>query len=1083
MQITQCKLGYGGTQEEMKRLLKDAEAISGVKYDISSYADIVSAIHVIQEEMDIAGTTAKEASETISGSWSSLKAAWSNTLTSLILGGDDFDRCLENLIESAKTFGKNIMPALLKALEGVGKLIEAFAPIIEKELPTIVETLLPPLIKAATALVKGLIVALPGIISTLVGELPYILQQVWEGISEAFGDIPGIDKVGKFFTKLKDLITENTALIKKIIPAALGLVLAIKLFNKIKGISSLFGGGGGAGGSGGGFFSGLAKMNPKTALKGILNLAIILGGLSFLAAALMAAAPYMAQLSDLQSIAKVLLVIGAVGLIGTAMAELAGKVGSIPVATVLKGVANIAIALVGFGALAAVLMWLAPYMAQLSDIGTTAKILLIIGMTALVGAGLAGLAGLIGVIPITAVLTGLANIALALGGFAGIATAFGALSKVEGFTELMSSGGQVMADICRIVGEMAGSLIGGIGEGITASLPAIGENLSSFATSIQPMFETFSGVDTASLSDFATSFATFIAVIAGEKIVGLITGGIDYAGLGTKLSSMATGLSGFFTTIMTLPDGCFEKATALFNCLAGISAMPKEGGIVGWFEGEVDYAKMATGLNQLAGTAGAFATFQSIPEEAFTAATNLFNCLNGIGLLPNSGGVVQWFTGEVDYTGIATGLNALAGTTAFFAAVQAIPAEAFTAATNLFNCLSGIGALPNSGGIMQWFTGEVDYQSIADGVAILGGASMMAALTTITGIPAEAYTSLSALFDALAGIKQMPEQGGIFGWFTGDSTTGLTNVAGQLPGVATSIASFFTNLGGITDFTPIKSLFDTLSNIKIDSDAASKGFLGLGSSQLESMGAGLSSFATNAETFFTKINNLKLYKLKGFFSELSTVGELPTALSTLDSTVGTNLSNLVTTAETRLTELKGKFSDKLGEIVTLLELTATAMYSSGEAIMDGVNNGMESKRSTLVATAQSIAQAIQDAFDVKMDISSPSKETYKSGVFVGEGYNLGMKSKIPDLKATAADLGSASIPYSSRYSPESEGSTVTNNSTTSSEYTTIAPAFNLTISGTQDDRATARRVKQWVNESMQEFFASLDRKNTVMREV
>lgn len=1023
MQITQCKLGYGGTQEEMKRLLKDAEAISGVKYDISSYADIVSAIHVIQEEMDIAGTTAKEASETISGSWSSLKAAWSNTLTSLILGGDDFDRCLENLIESAKTFGKNIMPALLKALEGVGKLIEAFAPIIEKELPTIVETLLPPLIKAATALVKGLIVALPGIISTLVGELPYILQQVWEGISEAFGDIPGIDKVEKFFTKLKDLITENTALIKKIIPAALGLVLAIKLFNKIKGISSLFGGGGGAGGSGGGFFSGLAKMNPKTALKGILNLAIILGGLSLLAAALMAAAPYMAQLSDLQSIAKVLLVIGAVGLIGTAMAELAGKVGSIPVATVLKGVANIAIALVGFGALATVLMWLAPYMAQLSDIGTTAKILLIIGMTALVGAGLAGLAGLIGAIPITAVLTGLANIALALGGFAGIATAFGALSKVEGFTELMSSGGQVMADICRIVGEMAGSLIGGIGEGITASLPAIGENLSSFATSIQPMFETFSGVDTASLSDFATSFATFIAVIAGEKIVGLITGGIDYAGLGTKLSSMATGLSGFFTTIMTLPDGCFEKATALFNCLAGISAMPKEGGIVGWFEGEVDYAKMATGL------------------------------------------------------------NALAGTTAFFAAVQAIPAEAFTAATNLFNCLSGIGALPNSGGIMQWFTGEVDYQSIADGVAILGGASMMAALTTITGIPAEAYTSLSALFDALAGIKQMPEQGGIFGWFTGDSTTGLTNVAGQLPGVATSIASFFTNLGGITDFTPIKSLFDTLSNIKIDSDAASKGFLGLGSSQLESMGAGLSSFATNAETFFTKINNLKLYKLKGFFSELSTVGELPTALSTLDSTVGTNLSNLVTTAETKLTELKGKFSDKLGEIVTLLGLTATAMYSSGEAIMDGVNNGMESKRSTLVATAQSIAQAIQDAFDVKMDISSPSKETYKSGVFVGEGYNLGMKSKIPDLKATAADLGSASIPYSSRYSPESEGSTVTNNSTTSSEYTTIAPAFNLTISGTQDDRATARRVKQWVNESMQEFFASLDRKNTVMREV
>lgn len=77
------KLGYGGTKEEMQRLLKDAEKLSGVKYDLSSYADIVDAIHVVQTEMGITGTTAREASTTIQGSVASMKGAWQNLVTAI----------------------------------------------------------------------------------------------------------------------------------------------------------------------------------------------------------------------------------------------------------------------------------------------------------------------------------------------------------------------------------------------------------------------------------------------------------------------------------------------------------------------------------------------------------------------------------------------------------------------------------------------------------------------------------------------------------------------------------------------------------------------------------------------------------------------------------------------------------------------------------------------------------------------------------------------------------------------------------------------------------------------------------------
>ena len=79
--LDNLKLGYGGTKEEMQRLLDDAEKISGIKYDISSYADIVDAIHVIQTEMGITGTTAKEAEETISGSIGMLKTSFQNLIT------------------------------------------------------------------------------------------------------------------------------------------------------------------------------------------------------------------------------------------------------------------------------------------------------------------------------------------------------------------------------------------------------------------------------------------------------------------------------------------------------------------------------------------------------------------------------------------------------------------------------------------------------------------------------------------------------------------------------------------------------------------------------------------------------------------------------------------------------------------------------------------------------------------------------------------------------------------------------------------------------------------------------------------
>ena len=117
-------LGYGGTREEMQRLLDDAMAIKAAQgevaeYSIDSYADICDAIHVVQTEMGITGTTAKEAASTISGSWGMLRASWSNLLTSLAGGGDDIETSVKNVFDSLGAWLGNLLPRIVETVRGI----------------------------------------------------------------------------------------------------------------------------------------------------------------------------------------------------------------------------------------------------------------------------------------------------------------------------------------------------------------------------------------------------------------------------------------------------------------------------------------------------------------------------------------------------------------------------------------------------------------------------------------------------------------------------------------------------------------------------------------------------------------------------------------------------------------------------------------------------------------------------------------------------------------------------------------------------------------------------------------------------
>nr|DAP76157.1 MAG TPA: tail tape measure protein [Caudoviricetes sp.] len=185
--LDNLKLGYGGTKEEMQRLLKDAEKMPeamGRKFNLNNYADVVQAINVVQQHMGIAGTTAKEASSTISGSFNSVKASWSNLLTALV--GESEASTLSDMmpqfVESVKTFAGNIMPVAKTALEGIVSLVTQLAPIIIAELPGLLQAILPPLIAVTVELIVQLIAMLPSLLQTLTQALLQALPVLIEAL-------------------------------------------------------------------------------------------------------------------------------------------------------------------------------------------------------------------------------------------------------------------------------------------------------------------------------------------------------------------------------------------------------------------------------------------------------------------------------------------------------------------------------------------------------------------------------------------------------------------------------------------------------------------------------------------------------------------------------------------------------------------------------------------------------------------------------------------------------------------------------------------------------------------------------------
>ncbi len=197
--LDNLKLGYGGTKEEMQRLIDDANALNAAQgnytnYSIESYADIVDAIHTVQTEMGITGTTAKEASTTIEGSIGAMKAAYANFVTGLGNDNADISELSSQLIQSVGTVAENVLPVVETVLKNIAEAVQRDGPeMIEKFVSYAIEKL-PEVIslglQMVISLVKGIAQNIPQLVTSVLNMMATIVQTIWDSL-------PDIIEVGK----------------------------------------------------------------------------------------------------------------------------------------------------------------------------------------------------------------------------------------------------------------------------------------------------------------------------------------------------------------------------------------------------------------------------------------------------------------------------------------------------------------------------------------------------------------------------------------------------------------------------------------------------------------------------------------------------------------------------------------------------------------------------------------------------------------------------------------------------------------------------------------------------------------------
>lgn len=699
-------------------------------------------------------------------------------------------------------------------------------------------------------------------------------------------DIIGIsNKIGTFLKNLLGVGQEDNwkaigNLVGKFAGLAIGIFSVIKalsllktvssglnLVSKLSPVSKIFGAKTGASSSGG------LLSNPMNTLKTMGSIGIIIGGIALIIGAYSALAripgfnAFMSNgaksLSDLfKNILPIAVGAGVISLLVAGLSKL-----KVSPAQAAKGIADLAIIIGGFdvlilavGALASI-----PGFSNFITNGVVTLNQLFNAMSVfatpefyLMAATIVAL-GLLGVAPIA---LGIAGLAIIIAGFGLIISAFAALSKIEGFNEFLQSGGETLSILFEQMGRVFGSLVGGFAEGVTSSLPAVGENISQFATNLTPFFEMCKTAPVKEIGDFLLAMTGFMIGMGANEVLSFITGGVDYVSLGQQLSDFGRAVSPFFDSCVAYPDEGLEKAPKVFDALTSIGSYSfRSGGVAQFFTGEINLPDIGRQLAEFAPNGTIFFnTVAGYSETGLEKSPLVFKALAGIGDYDfKTGGVAQFFTGETSLDVIGKQLASFAPNGLIFFNLVALYSDAGLEKSPLvFKALAGIGDYDfKTGGVAQFFTGETRLDVIGEQLSKFAphGATFF---NTVATYSESGLSKSKQVFEALSSIgKYEFKSGGLAQLFTG--STDLADMGKQLSKFGEKAKSFFVTAADYSDrgLANGKKAIDLLAIIG-ESGLSTGGLVSLftGNIDIVDIGEQLSKFGAKAAVYFVSVSGL-----------------------------------------------------------------------------------------------------------------------------------------------------------------------------------------------------------------------------------
>ena len=589
--------------------------------------------------------------------------------------------------------------------------------------------------------------------------------------------------------------------------------------------------------------------------------------------------------------------------------------------------------------------------------------------------------------------------AIGLAGFVavmtGVLTALGKLSKIPGFNELVSSGGETLAIVGRAIGKFVGSIIGGFGEGVTSGLPSIGANLSAFMTNATPFIAGIKMVDSSVLAGVGFLSGAIIALTAADLVSGIasfISGGSSFAELGTQLSAFMANATPFIAGAKTIDEGAITSAKMLAELIMTLTAADIVSAVSSFVTGEKSFETFGTQLTAFGKAVVGFSNTVSanggINEGAVNAAVNAGKMMAEFQkTLPGTGGVVQWFSGEKDMATFAGQLimfgNAIVQFSNKVSEGGGVNESAITAAANAGKIMVEFQkSLPNTGGVVQWFSGEKDMATFGSQLKAFG-AAIVEFSNTVSGegaINEEAITAAANAGKVMSEMQSTIEPtGGVIEFFTGQDD--LATFGTQLKSFGTALMEFSDEVSGLNSSAvmsaatagmimanvqkaiPEKKWFDGKVSIakfgkKIKAFGESMSDFSDKVSDIDS--GAVTSAVTNAQKLVYLIRNtadLDMSGIKNFSSAITELGKIDydsfaetfnNSLSKM-TTIGLNMTTAITNG---IRSGRGKVTTEANNLVNALSQTLSSKKSVlnnfGSSMMDGIILGISSKRATAI---------------------------------------------------------------------------------------------------------------------------------------